>query len=132
MLSVSSLAYTTEAMTLYHTLEATSFRSADYIYISSIFKQINGNSVTQIQFLFKTCELGQVSLGSSTSFLKVSHKRSARVFLLSFLEAELHGCITIFLHTLNLSYYTRTSFDNSAWNILSIGTEYGCHSDFLS
>ena len=48
------------------------------------------------------------------------------------LETYLNSCIAIFFYTLNLSNYTRTSFDNSAWYIFTISTENGCHSDFLS
>ena len=33
------------------------------------------------------------------------------------LETYLNSCIAVFLNTLNLSNYTRTSFDNSAWSV---------------
>ena len=54
------------------------------------------------------------------------------MLLLGLLESYLHGSISIFLNTLNLSNCTRTYFDNGAWNILSSGIENGCHSDFFS
>ncbi len=132
ILSVSSLTYTTETMTLNYTLEAMSLGSTYYINISNIVEQLNSDRVTEIQLLLKTCELGQVSLGSGTGFLKVTHERSSRILLLSLLETKLNSCIAILLDTLNLRNHTRTSFDNSAWHILAISTEYGCHSDFLS
>lgn len=54
------------------------------------------------------------------------------MLLLLILEAQLNSCIAIFFDTLNLSNNTRTCFDNSAWYVLTLGTENGCHSDFLS
>ncbi len=54
------------------------------------------------------------------------------MLLLLVLEAYLYGSIAILLNTLYLCNCTRTYFDNSAWNILTIGTENGCHSDFFS
>ena len=54
------------------------------------------------------------------------------MLFLCILETYLNGCIAILFHTFNLSNDTRTNFDNSAWYILTISTENGCHSDFLS
>jgi len=47
-------------------------------------------------------------------------------------KAHLYGFITVYFDRLYLSNYAGTYFDNSAWNIFSLGTENGCHSDFLS
>ena len=60
------------------------------------------------------------------------HQRFGSMFFLFVLETYLNSRIAVFLNTLNLSNYTRTSFDNSAWYIFTISTENGCHSDFLS
>ena len=48
------------------------------------------------------------------------------------LVAYLDGAVAILLHSLDLSNDARTGFDNSAWDVLPLGTEDGCHSDFLS
>ena len=54
------------------------------------------------------------------------------MLLLIVLEAQLNCSIAVFFDCFNLSNDARTCFDNSAWYIFTIGTEYGCHSDFLS
>ena len=132
VLTVSSLTYSTKSMSFNYTLEAFTFRSTNNVNISRIIEQLHCNSVSQIQFCFKIFELGQVSLRSYTSFFKVPHQRFGSMLFLFVLETYLNSCIAVFLNTLNLSNYTRTSFDNSAWYIFTISTENGCHSDFLS
>ena len=54
------------------------------------------------------------------------------MFLSSFVIGKLHGGITIFLYRTHLRDNTWTSLNDSAWNIFSISTENGSHSDFLS
>jgi len=54
------------------------------------------------------------------------------VLLCGFVIGKLYSGITIFLDCTQLRDNTRPSFDNGAWNILSISTENGSHSDFLS
>ena len=132
MLTVSSLTYTTETMTFHNTLEAFTFGSTYNVYIISAFEQFYGNSITQIQFCLKFFELSQVFLGSYSSFLKVAHKRLCSVLFLLVLETQLNSLIAVLFYSFHLSNNTRTCFDNSAWYILTIGTENGCHSDFLS
>ncbi len=119
-------------MTLHYSLEAVTLRYSNYIYIVTSFKHFNGYGVAKVQFLVEACELGQVSLGSHSSLLEVSHQGCRSILLLCLLETELNGIVTILLYTLDLSNHTRTQFDNSAWYILTLGTEYGSHSDFLS
>ena len=132
ILTVSALAYATKAVTLHYALETMSLGSCNNIHISSVGKEVNGECITQIQLLRKTCELGQVSLGCHTSLGKVTLQRSRYVLLLSVSESKLNGIIAILLYALHLSDNTRTQFDNSAWYILTLGTENGSHSDFLS
>ena len=132
VLTVSALAYTTKTVTLHNALETLTLRGTNHVYKSSVIEQLYCKSVTQVQFLIKALELSQVTLGGNTSLLKVAHQRSRSILLLSFLETNLNGCIAIFLDGLNLRYHARTYFDNSAWHILALGTENGCHSDFFS
>ena len=125
MLTVGSLAYTTETMALNNALETLTFGSSDNVYELGTVKQFYCYSVTQIQFSLKFFELGQVFLGCYSSLLEVTHQRLCSVLLLLVLEAQLNSCIAVL-------FYTRTCFDNSAWYILTLGTENGCHSDFFS
>ena len=126
------LTYTTEVMSLHYALETSTFGSTDNINELCSVEQLYAYGITQIQLCLKFFELGQVFLGSYSSFLKVTHQSLSGTLLLCILETKLNGCITIFLYCLHLSNYTRTCFDNSAWYIFTIGTENGCHSDFLS
>ena len=132
VLTVSGLTYTAETMTLDNALEAAALGGTDDINEVAAFKHLHGDSVTKVQFLVKTCELGQVSLGCHTGLLEVAERRSRSVLLLLVLKAELDGIVAVTLYALYLSDYTRTQFDNSAWYVLTLGTEYGSHSDFLS
>ena len=54
------------------------------------------------------------------------------MFFCGFVIGKLHGGITIFFYRTDLRNNTRTSLNNGAWNIFSISTENGSHSDFLS
>ena len=62
----------------------------------------------------------------------MTHFRLCCVFLFLVFKTQLYSFIAIIFQSLNLCNYTRTHFDNSAWKIFSLGTENGCHSDFLS
>ncbi len=62
----------------------------------------------------------------------MTHLRLCRVLLFLIDETQLNSLVAIILQSLNLCNNTRTYFDNSAWKILSLGTENGCHSDFFS
>jgi hypothetical protein len=53
-------------------------------------------------------------------------------FLSLFVKSQLNGFIPVGLIAFDLGDDARTSFDNSAWNIFSLGTENGSHSDFFS
>ena len=132
MLTVSGLAYTAEAMSLHYALETLTLRGAGNVYEVSVVEQLYGNGVTQIQFTLKTFELSQVFLGCYSSLLEVTHQGLCSVLLLLVLEAQLYGCVAVFFYSLHLSNNTRTCFDNSAWHVLALGTENGCHSDFFS
>ena len=73
-----------------------------------------------------------MALGCNSGFLEMSHEGSRGVLLLCLLKTELKSGIAVLLNALDLSYNARTYFDNSAWHIFALGTEHGCHSDFLS
>ena len=70
--------------------------------------------------------------GVTPAFFEVTGHRLGGVLVLLVLESELKGGITVGLYSFNLGNYTRAYFDNSARHVLAVGTENGCHSDFLS
>jgi hypothetical protein len=56
----------------------------------------------------------------------------AGALLFLFVIGKLHGGITVGFYSANLRDNTRTSLNDSARDILPVGTEDGNHSDFLS
>ena len=54
------------------------------------------------------------------------------MLLTHFVIGKLYSGITIFFYCTDLRDYAWTSLNDGAWNIFSIGTENGSHSDFLS
>ncbi len=132
VLTVSALAYTTEAMTLYNALETMTLRDADNIYELNIREQIYSNLLSEFVLLVVTLKLGKVLHWSDTSLLEVTHNRLRNVLFSRFLEADLYSFITILLDRLDLSHNTRTYFNYSAWHVLAISTEDGSHSDFFA
>ena len=121
----------TESVTLHNTLETLTFGGTDDIYKLSVVEQLHRNGITEVVVLIKL-ELGQVLLGRCAGLLIVSLHRLGGILLLNLAETQLNSLVTILLNGLNLGYNTRTSFDNSARHVLAVGTENGCHSDFLS
>ena len=132
VLAMSALAYATETVTLYHTLETFTLRGTLDVDEVILIEEVDCDGVTEIVLAVKSFELGQVALGSYSGFLEVAGHGSGGVLVLLLYEAKLHGLITVFVSRFNLSNYAGAYFDNSARHVLAVGTENGCHSDFLS
>ena len=134
MLTVGSSAYSGKAVALYYSLETFSFRSTDNIHVCSVSEDIcNRKGVAQFKILSEIrLELDELALRCGSCLFKVPLKRRAGAFFLCFVIGKLYSGITIFLNCTDLRDNTRTSLNNGAWNILSISTENGSHSDFLS
>ena len=132
MLAVCGLTYTTETVTFYNALEAFTFGGAGDVDKVAVGEDVHADGVTKGIFFGKTIELGQVSLGGYAGGFEMAEFGFGAVFFFLLLKTELEGCIAVFLNCLDLSNHARTYFDNSAWNVFSLGTENGCHSDFFS
>ena len=132
VLTVSLLTHTAETVTLNYALETFTFAGTNNIYETTFLEEFYSESISESGDSFERFELGQVSLRSHTGFLEVTGHRLSGVLLFLVDEANLNSLVTVFFKGFDLSDYARTYFDNSARNILSVGTENGCHSDFLS
>lgn len=133
VLTVRSLTDTAEAVTLDYTLKSLTLGGTDDVDEYRPFEEIHVDHITQIILAaIEPLELGQVSLGSNASLLEVTLKRLGRVLFLSINEPKLKCFIAILFQRLDLRHHARTYFNNSAWDVLPLGTEHGCHSDFLS
>ena len=120
-------------MAFYHALETFTLGCTHDIHESVRFEQhVDSQLVAHFQALFKVFELNQVSLRGYSGLLEMSGFRLVRVLFSFFLKAQLNSRIAVRFYGLDLSNHTRTCFDNSAWQIFTIGTENGSHSDFFS
>ena len=134
MLAMSLSAHSGETMTFHNSLKTFTFGSTDNIHINGVGENIAyRKDVAQFQILSEIrLELDEFALRSGSCLCEVPHERLAGVLFRNFVIGKLYSGITIFLYCTNLRNNTRTSLNNSAWNIFSISTENGSHSDFLS
>ena len=134
VLAVCLAADPCKAVTLHDSLETFSFRSTDNVHIGSVRENIcNCEHVAQFKLLSEVClELDKLALRRGSCLFEMPHKRSAGMLLADFVIGKLYSGITIFLNCTDLRDYAWTSLNDGAWNILSIGTENGSHSDFLN
>ena len=135
VLTVGLTAYTGESVALYDALEAFTLRSTDYVHERNVFCEDvrNCERVTEFELSCEVrLELDELALRSGSCLFEVPHKRRAGVLFCGFVIGKLYSGITIFFNCTELRNNARTSLDNGAWNILSLGTENGSHSDFLS
>jgi len=132
---MSLATYTGKAVAVNNALETLTFRSADYINESHILGEdvSHGECVAQFEILRKVClKLGEFATRGNTRFCEMPLERIAGVLFCCFVIGKLHCFVTIGIHSTQLRNNARTSLDNGAWKILSISTENGSHSDFLS
>ena len=134
MLTVGSTAHTGKAVAFNDSLETLSFGSTDDIDKLDTFEDVcDCQGVAQVKLSFEVClKFGKLALRSGSCLFEMPFERGAGVFFSGFVIGKLNGGITIFFYRTNLRNNTRTSLNNGAWNILSISTENGSHSDFLS
>ena len=132
MLSMCALTYTTKSMAFNDSLKAFSFRCTYHVNIRCIIQEVYSKHVSELILGIKILKLGQVPLWSYTCFLKMTSFWLRCMLFLFLLKAQLNCFIAVMFYCFNLRNYTRTYFNNSAWKIPSLGTEHGCHSDFLS
>ena len=135
VLTVGLTAYTLKVVTVHNTLETLTFGSTDNIDECDIlFEDVgNGDLVAQLEFALEIClKLYELAHRSDPCLCKMTLKGLAGVLFSCFVIGKLNGGITIFFYRTNLRDNTWTSLNDGAWNIFSISTEDGNHSDFLS
>lgn len=135
VLTVSLSAYTGESVTVNNALETLTFRSTDDVNVSNILSEDvgYGELVTEFQLSCEVClELDKLAHRSGSCLFEMPHQRRAGVLFGGFVIGKLYSGITIFLYCTELRNNARTSLDNGAWYVLTIGTENGSHSDFFS
>ncbi len=132
VLAVGRLPYATETMALDNTLETFTFGGTHDVNEIVLVEEVDADNVTELVLAFESFELGQVTLGVDTGFLEVTELGLGAMLLFLVFKTELEGTVAVGLNSLDLGNHTRAYFDNSARHVLAVGTENGCHSDFLS
>ena len=135
MLTVSLAADAGETITVYNALETLTFRSADNVAVLHILGEdvLYCELVSELELSLEVVlELDELPHGSNSCLLEMPLKRRAGVLFCCFVIGKLHCRITVGLHGADLRDNARTSLDDGAWYVLTISTENGCHSDFLS
>ena len=132
VLTVSGLSHAAEAVTLHDALEAFTLGCADNINKFNVVEHLYGELVTSLVLTIKSFELGQESLRFHSGLLEMTCHGLGGVLVLLLDKTQLQSLVTVGFNSLHLSDNARTYFDNSARHVLAVGTENGCHSDFLS
>ena len=134
MLTVGLAAYTGKAVAVHNALETPTFRSTGNVNEHLLREDVcYAELVTELELALEVrLELHELAHRIGSCLFEVPHKRRAGVLFGCFVIGKLYSGITIFLNCTELRNNARTSLDNGTWKILSIGTENGSHSDFLS
>ena len=134
MLTVGRSADTGEVITVDNTLEAFTLGSTDNINELDIGHDVtDGDGVSELELTLEISgKLDEFALGGGPCLFEMALEGLAGVYLLDFVIGKLHGLIAVLFNSTQLRDNTRTSLDDGAWNIFSISTENGSHSDFLS
>ena len=134
MLTVSKISNTTESMSLDDTLETFTFGGSHHVDKFAFLEDFDGQNLTKFLLvaLFETAKLSQVALRGGTSFCKMTLHRLGGTRFLFLTKSQLNGLITIFLDSSHLCNDTRTSFNNCARYLLTVGIKKTGHSNFFS
>ena len=122
-------------MTVNNALETLALGSTGHIHELDILGEDVGHRErgTEIQLSREVgLELDQLALGSGSCLFEMPLKRRAGVHFCGFVIGKLYSGITIFFNCTQLRNDARTSLDDGARYVLTVGTENGSHSDFLS
>src|SRR5262249_44005498 len=94
--SVSGIS-TAEAVTSYHTLEASPFSNSNGVDIISRRKKGSPDDVTRFDFLRKVAEFLDTFDGDAVEFLDMAEQRFGKALLLLVVQTQLHSVVAIAL-----------------------------------
>ena len=135
VLTVGLSAYTGKAVAVHNALETLTFGSTDYVHECNIFGEDVGNCerVAKLELSLEVrLEFDELAHRSNPCLCKVTLEGLAGVLFCCFVIGKLHCGVAVFFNSADLRDNARTSLDDGAWKVLSISTENGSHSDFLS
>jgi hypothetical protein len=120
---------------VHNALETLTFRGADHAHEGDISLEdiLNGENVAKLELpAIIGGEFHELALGGGAGLFEMAHKGRAGVLFGSFVIGKLYSGVTVGFHCTDLRDNARTSLDNGARYVLTVGTENGSHSDFLS
>lgn len=135
MLTVGRTTNSGESIAMYYALESLTLGCTNNVHEGNVLFDdvLERDDVAEFDFPLEIgLEFNELFLGSGSCLFEVPLKRRAGVLFCRFVIGKLYSGITIFFYCTDLRNNARTSLDNGAWYILTIGTENGSHSDFLS
>ena len=135
VLTVGLTADTLEVVTVHNALETLTFGSTDNVYEGDIlfYDVCQGDSVAKLEFALEVrLKFDDLAHRSDPCLCKMALEGLTGVLFCCFVIGKLHCGIAVCFNSANLRDNARTSLDDGAWKVLSISTENGSHSDFLS
>src|SRR5690606_18659669 len=132
MLTVRRLTHPMEAVTFHNPLESFTFCSTNHRYFFSFRKNITCNGFTNLFIERTITNFFYNGFGSSICFCKMMKQCFRSVFLFGFAECDLQRFIAVRLKSLLLRNYARTSFNDGASRLLTIGLKHAGHADFFT
>jgi hypothetical protein len=135
VLAVGLAADSCEAVAVHNALETLTLRSTDHVHERDLSLEdvLNGDHVAELELPAVICgEFDKLALGSGTGLFEMPHQRRAGVLFTHFVIGKLYSLVTVGFDSTDLRDNARTSLDNGARYVLTVGTENGSHSDFLS
>jgi hypothetical protein len=135
VLTVGLAADSCEAVAVHNALETLTFRGTDHVHERNFVAEdvSDREDVTELELFGEVGgEFHELALGSGTGLFEMPHQRRAGVLFSGFVIGKLYSFVTVGLNCTDLRDNARTSLDNSARYVLTVGTENGSHSDFFS
>ena len=134
VLTVSEISNTAETVSLDYALETFTFRGSYNVNKFAFLEDIHCKDFTVFLLvaLLEAGELGKIAFRCGTCFCKMAFHRLGGMRFLFLTKSQLNGFITILLDGSHLCHDTRTSFNNCARYLLTVGIKKTGHSDFFS
>ena len=134
VLAVSHITDTAKTVSRNNALETLTFRGSDNVYKFAFLEDFHCQYFTifLLVALLKAAELGEIAFGSGVGLCKMAFQRLGDTAFFLITKSQLNSLITIFLDGSNLCDDTRTSFNNCARNLLSVGIKKTGHSNFFT
>ena len=134
MLTVSKISNTAESVSLDDALETFTFGGSDNVNKFAFLEDFDCQyfAIFFLVAFFETAEFSEIAFRCGTGLCEMALHRLGGMRFFLFTKSQLNGFITIFFDSSYLCYDTRTSFNNCARNLLSVGIKKTGHTNFLS